>query len=275
VIDLYVDTVHHRVLPDRTRVRAAIPLCTRADPTTHRCDPKGLTQPAVPVRFEGEPVAPDAELASLLAPWEQKVDALANRATGVQVSADLTRDYDAESPLGDVLADALRAAAHADVALLNGGGLRADLPAGPLTYGRLYEVLPFDNTVSTLTLTGAQLRALLDAAYAHRGGLFQQAGLRVTLSACQGPGRLEKVTLASGARLQPDKTYRVVMPDFLARGGAGLGEAIAELPPSSVDLGGALNVRDAILATLSKTPGALSAPAKGRIAVTPRTGACP
>ncbi len=50
----------------------------------------------------------------------------------------------------------------ADVAIYNGGGLRADIPAGPLTYGRLYEVFPFDNRVARLTVTGDELRRVVE-----------------------------------------------------------------------------------------------------------------
>ena len=70
------------------------------------------------------------------------------------------------SPLGNLVTDAyLAAVPGADVALNNsGGGLRADLPAGPLTYGSVFEVMPFDNLLVSLRLTGRQLRQVFSAA---------------------------------------------------------------------------------------------------------------
>ncbi len=70
----------------------------------------------------------------------------------------LTRGRGGESTLGDLVADAMRAEAKADMAFTNSGGLRADLPAGTITRGSVYEVIPFDNTLVMVRLTGARVR---------------------------------------------------------------------------------------------------------------------
>lgn len=62
------------------------------------------------------------------------------------------RAYDEESALGNLFVDLMRAVRRTDVALTNGGGLRADLDPGHLTYGRLYEAYPFDNRFATVRL---------------------------------------------------------------------------------------------------------------------------
>jgi 5'-nucleotidase len=67
-----------------------------------------------------------------------------------------------ESALGDLIADAQRAAAGTDFAFVNAGGVRNDLDAGPITFGAIYAVQPFGNTVMLLTLTGEQILRLLD-----------------------------------------------------------------------------------------------------------------
>jgi 5'-nucleotidase len=74
----------------------------------------------------------------------------------------LTRNRQGESALGDWVADAMRTAAGTDFAFQNPGGLRADLDAGEVTMGDVYEVMPFDNQVATVTLTGSQVLDLLE-----------------------------------------------------------------------------------------------------------------
>src|SRR6185295_15235606 len=80
---------------------------------------------------------------------------------GRSLDAPIHRGSELGSPLGDLFADALRDAVRdADVAVVNTAtrGLRADLPGGPLTFGRLYDVFPFDNRIARMTMSGATLR---------------------------------------------------------------------------------------------------------------------
>jgi 5'-nucleotidase len=156
---------------------------------------------------------------------------------------------------------------RADVALLNPGGLRADLDQGPLKYGAVYEVLPFDNQVATLDVTGDQLVSLVRAAYAAKKGIFQVSGLEVTLDRCPGPNRLKSVHLPGGHGVDPNVRYRVVMPDFLARGGDGLGPVLATIDPRQVDLGEtrATNLRDELVDFWVKNKEPFVAPETGRV----------
>jgi 5'-nucleotidase len=279
-IELFVDPEHHRVLTDKTRIHADIPICPMADVKTGRCDPdawKGQQKVALaPTRFLDRPVIPSVELAQALAPALEKVEAEQRRGLGVPVPAALVRNYQAESPLGDVIADSLKSMEQVDVALLNPGGFRSDLPAGELTFGRIYEVIPFDNTIATVTVTGGQLLRLLTAAYDGHKGVFQQAGLQVELSPCPGRGRLKKVTLADGRPIDPDGLYRVSMPDFLARGGDGLGPVVVSLPEKSIDLGVSrpLGFRDAMVAYWRSRGVPLVAPPAGRVRFVPEKAAC-
>src|SRR5581483_7336866 len=103
-----------------------------------------------------------------------------------------------ESALGSFLADSLRASEKADVALLNPGGLRADLKSGELTYGAVFEVMPFDNNVATLDVTGDELLRVLKAAYGGKKGVFQVSGVEVKLGKCVSPERLKSATLDGG-----------------------------------------------------------------------------
>jgi 5'-nucleotidase len=272
LIELSIDPATRKVLPEQTHLASAIPICGTVDAESKSCELKELRARAdavkpVPPTFRMQALVPDPAVLRVIAPAEQEVSALQNRDVGVLVPQTLGRNYETESPLGDLLADSLRELCHADVALLNPGGLRADLKAGALRYGAVYEVLPFDNAVATLELTGEQLTRLLNAAYGSRKGVFQLSGLHVELSRCPGPQRLHAVRLADGRNVEPQARYRVVMPDFLARGGDGLGPVLATVDPSQVDLGEnrGQNLRDELVAYWAAHPHPLTAPRAGRV----------
>jgi 5'-nucleotidase len=280
MVELFVDPTSRKVLTERTRLQAAVPVCAQVDATSGLCDARKLKERGevklVPATFLGGPVVADPEVEALVTPALARVEEEQRRPLGVTVTAPLGRNYEGESPLGNVLTDALREMEKVDVALLNSGGLRANLKAGALTYGDIYEVLPFDNTIAVVTVNGDELRRLLVAAYGAGSGVFQQSGLKVKLARCPGPERLRDVTLAHGKPLEPGRLYRVVMPDFLARGAGGLGTVLSGLPAERIDLGigRELILRDA-LATWWKSRGTpISAPATGRISYVEEGAPC-
>ncbi|MDC0711351.1 bifunctional UDP-sugar hydrolase/5'-nucleotidase [Stigmatella sp. ncwal1] len=271
-IELFVDPRTHKVLEDLTVIQPLIPVCARVDETTRQCAQRSLQeQPSVKLvqaMFLGQPVEKDATLEQLLAPALARADAERKRLLGVSVPQALRRHFTEESSLGSVLTDSLRELMRADVALLNAGSMRADLPAGELTYGGVYEMLPFDNTLATLTLTGEQLWRLLEHVYGTaRQGVYQLSGLQVELARCPGPGRLKRILLPNGQPVRPERTYRVVMPDFLARGGNGLSALLASFPKDAIDLGlrQELGLRDALIAFWQKAHRPLVAPPPGRM----------
>jgi 5'-nucleotidase len=280
LVELFVDPVTRKVLPERTRLQGSIPVCPRVDSALGTCEERVLkgakAVQLVPATFQGRPVVADAALEARMAQALARVEQEQRRPLGVRVPAALTRSHDAESALGSVLADALREVAGADVALLNNGGLRADLPAGELTYGALFEVLPFDNTLSVVTVSPAELRGLLEVAY-NRKGTFQVSGLKVQVGTCNGEPKLVSVTLPNGKPLPAGKRFRVAMPDFLARGGSGLDAALKGLPAGSIDLGErqALTLRDALIEHWKGRGKPLVAPPAGRILRASGTAACP
>ena len=253
MIDLFIDPTRKRVLEDRTVIHGPTPICLRVDATAGGCDVRRFKDPSsvklVPATFLGQPVQRDEKVAEMIAPALARVEAKQNQKLGVFVPVRLGRNYEAESALGDVLADSLREMEKADVALFNSGGLRADLPQGELRYGDVFEALPFDNFIATLTVNGEELQRLLQVAYG-RKGVFQQSGLKLVLSRCPGPDRLQSIQLAGGKPPAPARLYKVVLPDFLARGGEGLGAVVASLPPGRVDFGmnRPLPLRDALIA---------------------------
>ncbi|MDH7499474.1 MAG: bifunctional UDP-sugar hydrolase/5'-nucleotidase [candidate division NC10 bacterium] len=118
-----------------------------------------------------------------------------------------------ESLIGNLLADSFQAFTRADLALFNQGGIRADIPAGPITVGKIFEVIPFSNQVMTTDLTGEQVQSLFDQ-LASRGGGDAISGAQFRIS----QGRAEGI-LIGGQPLQTQKLYRVAANEFMMAGG--------------------------------------------------------
>ncbi|MPM37937.1 Mannosylglucosyl-3-phosphoglycerate phosphatase [bioreactor metagenome] len=135
----------------------------------------------------------------------------------------LTHDRYELSLLGQWITDNMRKTAAADIAFLNGGGIRAPIPAGKITLRHVYQALPFDNTLYVTELTGRQIIAALEYSFANRSvGMLQYSGLKVRYNNTNSPSnKLVAVATIDGVPLRPDKVYKVAMNDFLAVGGDG------------------------------------------------------
>lgn len=125
--------------------------------------------------------------------------------------------------LSDLITDIILKESGAQVALHNGGNIRASIPAGEITRGDVIEVLPFGNYIVTKTVTGAELAAALEHGftnyYTGGGGFPQFAGIKATFDAAASAGeRLQEVTVG-GAPLVMDEEYLLATNDFLAAGG--------------------------------------------------------
>jgi 5'-nucleotidase len=173
--------------------------------------------------------AEDAEAAAIVARLAAPLGELRARPVG---SATAVFDNGAcgmaECAIGNLIAEAMLAAARgADVALQNGGGIRASLPAGTITLGDVLSVLPFGNTLATATLRGAYLLESIENGLSRPGsGRFPQiAGLRIEADPSAPAGsRLVSAVVTHGERAGPvdtERAYRIVTNNFLRRGGDG------------------------------------------------------
>jgi 5'-nucleotidase/UDP-sugar diphosphatase len=133
-----------------------------------------------------------------------------------------------ESSMGDLIADAIRSAGGADVALVNGGSIRGDklYPAGStLSREDIQRELPFNNALVVVKLKGADLLAALEngvSKVADHGGRFPQvSGIAFTFNPGKAVGRRIGQVMIGGSPLDPKRDYKVAVNDFMARGGDG------------------------------------------------------
>jgi len=131
-----------------------------------------------------------------------------------------------EFALGNLIADAMLAAQlsdgqQADIALHNIGGIRAALEKGPITFGELYAVLPFDNQLMALSLSGTQILEILEHSVSDRAGALEVAGMTYRFAMSRPRGQRVTEVSVGGQPLEPTRVYRVATIDYLAGGGDG------------------------------------------------------
>lgn len=228
-----------------------------------------------------------ADMTALIARWNTLAAPIAGRPQGF-ISADINgRGSTApEKPLGNLIADAqLEGLAPADkggavVAFMNPGGIRSDLVYaasggegdGVVTYGEAFTVQPFTNMMNVVDLTGAQLVTALQQQVSGSNAaspkiLQVSKGLTYTLDLTKsGAERVVADTIRlNGEAIDPAKTYRVAMNEFLAGGGDGfaaLGQGTNKLVGASD-----LDLFNAYLAAHSTADAPLAPPATDRITI--------
>ena len=166
-----------------------------------------------------------------------------------------------ECPMGNLVADAMLDRVKdqgIEIAIQNGGGLRASIDAGEVTMGEVLTVLPFQNTLSTFQVTGADVVAALEngvSQVADGAGRFPQvAGMTFTADLTKDPGARISDVMVGGAPIELDKLYGVVSNNYVRNGGDGY--EMFEDAANAYDFGPGLEqvVADYIAAAGSYTP---------------------
>ena len=183
----------------------------------------------------------DATQAGIVAKARGLTDAVKNTVVAKIAAPQILRAANdaGESALGDVVADSQLAATksaatgNAVIALMNPGGIRADLPdstnikeGNSVNFGDVFTVQPFGNTLTTITLSGAQLKAALEQQFdnpaAGSNRILQVSdGLKYTWTAGAATGSKVGDLSLNGAAIVPTSSYRVTLNSFLADGGDG------------------------------------------------------
>jgi 5'-nucleotidase / UDP-sugar diphosphatase len=186
--------------------------------------------PILATSFEPDPVVQE-----LVDDWAEVIGPIVNQLVAV-TAIPLTRDYNNESVMGNIVTDSMLWKANqlddepVQIAFTNPGGLRADIPIDPatelpaiITWGDTFEVLPFGNTLDIMDLTGAQILEILNQSASLDRGILQVSGLShkwyntTGTDAATSYGAYD--VMVGGEPLDLTATYRVVTNNFLAGGG--------------------------------------------------------
>jgi 2',3'-cyclic-nucleotide 2'-phosphodiesterase (5'-nucleotidase family) len=220
-----------------------------------------------PSDYEGKPVVADTKVQTIVDEAEARASKIRDEKLGPTLTGLVNAAYSTESAEGNWFTDLMLAARpEAQIALTNGGGLRADISAGDLTYGRLYQAMPFDNRFAIVDIKGKQIRRLISSNLQRASGIFSWGGL-VAKARCKNSSLVLDITVASKP-LDDEATYKLVTSDFLASGGDGVIGRL-KLPEGSIKVTDDI-IRDGIAAVLRKRkgkvdPGQLFNPAKRRL----------
>jgi 5'-nucleotidase len=210
----------------------------------------GSAESCQPGDYEGSPVHASGAVAELNATAFAVAERKGTESLNVEVLRPLPHNRKKETALGNLLADLMRASRPSDVAMINGGGMRAALPAGLLTYGRLYETFPFDNAFASLRLPAGEFRHLLARSLGHAGSLVSLSGLRVHAT-CEKGAVEATLTRPDGSAVRDEEVLAVATTDFLATGGDGF------FAGAKIDYEIGPPIRDAVAGALRQRSGTL------------------
>jgi 5'-nucleotidase len=219
------------------------------------------------------------DIQALIDRYNIRVAPIRDRVIG-NLSAPLTRtaDNSGENAAGNAIADAQLFASRSEgavAAFMNPGGVRADIDAGPVTYGEAFTMQPFGNNLTTITLTGTQLyemlkqqfcgansrRILLPSATVHyTWDALKAPALGTPCAAAQNPVVPGSLTI-DGTPVVNTQSYRITVNSFLADGG----DSFPVLPTGANRVGGVVDT-DAFQQYLAANPN-LTPPALNRIDV--------
>ena len=234
-IDLIIDGHSHTALPEGKKVNET--LIVQAGEydknlgivnVTVTEDPKITLAPSLYTKEDAAKATPDEKMVKLAAELKVNFDTLTSEKVGVtpiKLEGEREKVRTSQTNMGDLITNAMLDATGADIALTNGGGIRASIEAGDITKKDIINVLPFGNYIVTMNVTGEEILKALEvgvAKYPAAEGCFPQTGgMTFVLNASNPAGsRITNVTIG-GKLLDKTKTYSLATNDFLAAGGDG------------------------------------------------------
>ena len=179
---------------------------------------------------------PDANIKKTMDAIEKRNEKLFNEVVahterGLSGDREIIRQQEAE--LGNLCADAFRWRTGADIGIINGGGMRTDLPEGDVTRGDVMAIFPFGNTVQKKEITGAKVRAMLEHSVfgypASFGGFLDVSGITFSFDPSMPAGHRVSDVKIGGEPLDDSKTYTIGATDFMFVGGDDY-EMLKDLP---------------------------------------------
>ena len=233
-VDFDIDTrtgnlVSRRVFPPH---RACLSVVRSTGECASPGDPASEIVNAV---YEGHSVKPDPQVLEIAARAAAFAEDTKRRELGVHLESTFEHPPSTESPLANLMTDAILESTGADIAIHNVvGGIRNTLPQGELTFGSVYEMFPFDNRVVEVQLTGRELRTIIAEQAHNHGQRVGFSGMRVFVQ-CTNDKMDVVMELANGTAIRDDDRLTVIVNDYLALGGDGILTPV--MPDGGFDVG--------------------------------------
>ena len=201
-------------------------------------------------------IKPDSTVARMTRAALAGVAPIVNRP--IATLAEPMRNDGRQNALGNFIADAMRAIGGGDIGMMNNGGIRQSLQAGPATYGSLFEVQPFANTLQRVKVKGSDLRAYF-ARVLEKPPNFHVSGAQVVYQT--GPMHGIVSITVGGKPVNDDAIYTVIQSNFTSSGGDGLGFGSAAISTEAVGI----TDLDALIQYLQSLPQPVKAPGEARL----------
>ncbi len=234
-IDLIVDGHSHTTLPEGLTVNNTLIVqtgwheyklgCVEIDLRDHKIISKKAELLDADDVKKLAPI-PDEKIAYALAAMEERNEKLFNEVVAHSdrfLTADRLILRRGESEIGNLCADALRWRTGADIAIMNGGGMRTDLPAGDVTLGNVMAIFPFGNTVRKAEIDGKTIRAMLEHSVygypASFGGFLNVSGMSFSFDPTKPVGHRVEDIFINGKPVDDNKIYTMAATDFQFAGG--------------------------------------------------------
>ena len=232
VVDIQLDPATRTLLPQMRSINLPV-LNEGTNPAQREKLASATPEPFATVLREAKP---DLAIAERVARYAALVQPKAERAVG-RIVGPFTRTSRADSSAGRLIADAQLAATRAEgaqFAFMNPGGIRANLecasPPCTVTFGDVFTVQPFGNSLVVMTVTGEQLKTLLESQLRGTTGepkFLQPSGeFTYTWQSDAPPGERVRDMRLNGEPVEPAKSYRVTVNSFLAEGGDGFANLV-------------------------------------------------
>lgn len=211
------------------------------------CSKRDTTAGVVPAVYAGRTIQPNPVVLAAAEPHLAAVAELEDQELEVDLPFDLVRgDVPFEQNLGLLIAQGMARTTDSGLAIHNRGGVRADLEAGPVTFGDVFMVSPFGNTVAHMKLTPDEIDLFAELLYRRRSEIPYLAGLTAIKDS-----KGLSISLSSGERWQPDQRYVVATSDFVAYGGDGFAPVLESAGTHNRFITDTL-LRDALIAMLKE-----------------------
>lgn len=273
IATLTYDHESKKVVPELTEIEGPVPVCDKVFKNLGHCNGK-LPAPnegrgsLVTAQFHGKPIIPDSEIEQFLKPLFEKTKAVKSKIIG-HAARTITHTRWEESEFGNFYTDIIREKTHADIGIMNSGGIRDSIDEGSISFDKIFRALPFDNTIARIEMTGKELGLFFRLANNGSHGVFQVSGLTIKMidltkeapaDDINGDGKIEhwevnrilEIRDEKGNLIDENKTYVVATVDYLAKGGDNLGWIMNQIPKNRMKIDAAGAPRDAIIDYLKK-----------------------